>query len=269
MVHLNIVVCIKQVPNTTEVKINPDTGTLIREGISSVINPFDMYALEEGIRIKEKAGGSVAVYTMGPPQATDVLKEALAMGADHAILLSDRSFAGSDTWVTAYTLSLGIRKNGPFDLILCGKQAVDGDTGQVGPGIAGQLGITQLTYVARIQNLDPETGVIRVERLLEEGREIVESKLPVLLTVLKDINQPRFATLPGIRRANRTPVTTWTAADLSEADPDKLGLNGSPTRVISISGPPKRAGAVTWIEARSPEENAEILVNKLASEKFI
>ena len=152
---MNIIVCIKQVPDTTEVKINPETSTLIREGVPSIVNPFDMYAIEEGLRLKEQFGGKVTVISMGPPQAREALKEAVAMGADEAILLSDRAFAGSDTWATAYTLSQAISKLGAFDVILCGKQAIDGDTGQVGPGIARQLSISQLTYVFKIRKLDP------------------------------------------------------------------------------------------------------------------
>jgi len=230
---MNIIVCIKQVPNTTEVKINPETGTLMREGVPSIINPFDTYALEEALRLREKFGGAVAVISMGPPQAVEALREALAMGADQTVLLSDRKFSGSDTWATAYTLAHAVRKTGPFDMIICGKQAIDGDTGQVGPGVAGQLGITQLTYVFKIRRLDPEGGTIIVERLLEEGREIVEAKIPVLLTVVKDINQPRFPSLAGIRRAARADIPTWTAADIAPADPSRLGLDGSPTRVVT------------------------------------
>ena len=151
---MHAIVCIKQVPDTSEVKIDPERGTLIREGVPSIINPFDTYAIEEAVRLKERLGGKVTVISMGPPQAKEALKEALAMGCDEAILLSDRAFAGSDTWATAYTLSQAIRRLGAFDLILCGKQAIDGDTGQVGPGIARQLSINQLTYVFKIQELD-------------------------------------------------------------------------------------------------------------------
>jgi electron transfer flavoprotein beta subunit len=266
---LNIIVCIKQVPDTTEVKINPETGTLIREGVPSIINPFDTYAIEEGLRLKEKFGGKVTVISMGPPQAIEALKEAVAMGADEAVLLSDRAFAGSDTWATAYTLAKAIQKCGAFDVILCGKQAIDGDTGQVGPGIARQLGVTQLTYVFKIQKLEPETRTIAVERLLEEGREVVETKLPVLLTVVKDINQPRYPTFLGIRRATKMQIPTWGVADLGDVDASKLGLKGSPTQVVKIFSPPKREGTVDLINADSVDQAAATLADKLLAEQVI
>lgn len=266
---MNVIVCIKQVPDTTEVKINPETGTLIREGVPSIVNPFDTYAIEEALRLKEKHGGKVTVISMGPPQAIEVLKEAVAMGADEAVLLSDRAFAGADTWATAYTLAQAIHKIGAFDVILCGKQAIDGDTGQVGPGIARQLGITQLTYVFKIQKLEPATGVIVVERLLEEGREVVEAKLPVVLTVVKDINQPRYPTFLGIRRATKMQVPTWGAADFSSVDMTKLGLKGSPTQVVKIFSPPRREGRADMISADSVDDAAAILANKLLAEKVL
>jgi len=266
---LNIIVCIKQVPGIADVKINPETNTLIREGISSIINPFDMYAIEEGLLLKEKFGGKVTVISLGPPQSINALKEAIGMGADEAIQLSDRAFAGSDSWATSYTLALAIKKMGEFDIILCGKQAIDGDTGQVGPGIASQLGITQLTYVFKIVKLEPQTGVITVERLLEEGREIVEAKLPALLTVVKDINQPRAATIFNIRRASKLFIPTWTAADLPGADKFKLGLKGSPTQVIKIFSPPKREGVLDLIKTDSVEKSAATLVDKIIAEKIL
>ena len=266
---MNIIVCIKQVPDTTEVKVNPETGTLIREGVPSIVNPFDTYAIEEGLRLKEQFGGKVTVISMGPPQALEALKEAVAMGADEAVLLSDRAFAGSDTWATSYTLAEAIRKLGSFDMILCGKQAIDGDTGQVGPGVARQLGISQLTYVFKIRKLDPEARTVVVERLLEEGREVVEAPLPALLTVVKDINQPRYPTFMGIRRAAKMQVPVWTAADLPGTDSSKFGLKGSPTQVVRVFSPPKREGKVDMIQADSLEQAAEILADKVLAEKVI
>lgn len=266
---MNIIVCIKQVPDTTEVKINPETGTLIREGVPSIINPFDTYAIEEGLRLKEQFGGKVTVISMGPPQAKEALKEAVAMGADEAILLSDRTFAGSDTWATAYTLSQAIRKLGSFDVILCGKQAIDGDTGQVGPGIARQLDISQLTYVFKIRKIDLEGRTVVVERLLEEGREVVETTLPALITVVKDINQPRYPTFLGIRRATKMEIPVWGAADLPGTDETKLGLKGSPTQVVRVFNPPKREGKVEMVQGNTVEETAAILADKLLAEKVI
>lgn len=266
---MHAIVCIKQVPDTTDVKVNPETGTLIREGVPSIVNPFDTYAIEEALRLKEKFGGKVTVISMGPPQAKEALKEAVAMGADQAILLSDRAFAGSDTWATAYTLAHAIKRIGDYDVILCGKQAIDGDTGQVGPGIARQLDIEQLTYVFKIQEIDFGTKHVKVERLLEEGREVVETSLPALLTVVKDINQPRYPTIMGIRRATRAEIPTWTAAELADTQPDLLGLKGSPTQVVKVFNPPPRGGKITMVEGESPQEQASKLAELLLKEKII
>ncbi|MBP6909441.1 MAG: electron transfer flavoprotein subunit beta/FixA family protein [Candidatus Saccharicenans sp.] len=265
---MHAIVCIKQVPDTTEVKIDPDRGTLIREGVPSIINPFDTYAIEEALRTKEKFGGKVTVITMGPAQASSALKEAIAMGADEAILLNDREFAGADTWATAYTLSKAIKKIGEFDLIFCGRQAIDGDTGQTGPGVATQLQINQLTYVCRIASLDFGQKTVEVERLVEEGRELVRSTLPCLITVVKDINQPRYPTILGIRRSQKAQIQVWTSKDL-EVEPELIGLNGSPTRVVKISTPPPRAGKCELIAGESAEQQAELLAEKLLAEKII
>jgi electron transfer flavoprotein alpha/beta subunit len=266
---VHAIVCIKQVPDTTEVKIDPERGTLIREGVPSIVNPFDTYAVEEALLLKEKFGGKVTVICMGPPQALEALKEAVAMGCDDAILISDRAFAGSDTWATAYTLAQTIRRIGTFDIILCGKQAIDGDTGQVGPGIARQLGINQLTYVFKIQSMDVDAGTVQVERLLEEGREIVASKLPALLTVVKDINQPRYPSFKGIRRASRMEIPVWKAGDLEGADPSLFGLDGSPTRVVKVFSPPARGGQVDIVKGESPQDIASALADRLLADKVI
>lgn len=266
---MNIIVCIKQVPNTAEVRINPETNTLIREGIPNIINPFDTYALEEGLRLREQFGGKVTVISMGPPQASEALKEAMGMGADEGILLSDAAFAGSDSWATAYTLALAIRKMGAFDMILCGKQAIDGDTGQVGPGIARQLNVTQLTYVFKILSLNPDAGTLVVERLLEEGHEIVQARLPALLTVVKDINQPRAATLSNLRRAFQVGIQTWRASDLPSVEMKNLGLSGSPTQVVRIFSPPPRSGLLDLIAADNPKQAAAALSDKLLAEHIL
>jgi electron transfer flavoprotein beta subunit len=265
---VHAIVCIKQVPDTTEVKIDPERGTLIRDGVPSIINPFDTYAIEEALRLREKFGGKVTVITMGPPQAISALKEAVAMGADEAILLSQAVFAGADTWATAYTLSKAIRKIGDFDVIFCGRQAIDGDTGQVGPGIATQLQINPLTYVCKISSIDFEKKHIEVERLVEEGREVVQSPLPCLITVVKDINQPRYPTILGIRRASKIQIPTWTSEDL-DVDPNLIGLTGSPTKVVKISTPPPRAGKCEIILGESVEGQTDLLAEKLIAEKII
>ncbi|MFH1577938.1 MAG: electron transfer flavoprotein subunit beta/FixA family protein [Candidatus Omnitrophota bacterium] len=236
---MNIIVCIKQVPETTEVKINPETNTLIRDGVKSIINPFDMYAIEEALRLKERLGGKVVVLTMGPPQAESALREAISMGCDEAVLLTDRAFAGSDTWATGFVLACAIKRIGAFDLILCGKQASDGDTAQVGPGISAHLDIAQVTYVKKIEEISD--NLARVERMTEEGYEVIETPLPVVLTVVKEINEPRIPSLRGMMRAKKAQITQYGANDI-QADPQHIGLKGSPTQVVKIFTPPLRKG---------------------------
>ena len=255
---MHIVVCIKQVPDTADVKIDPKTNTLIREGVASVINPFDMYAIEEAIRIKEKKGGKVTVLSMGPPQAESALREAISMGADSAVLLSDRAFAGSDTWATSYTLSMALRKLSPFQLVICGKQASDGDTAQVGPGMAAHLDLPQITYVRKIEEIADDHIV--AERLLEDGTEVIRSPLPCLLTVVKEINEPRIPSLKGKLAAKKAQITVWKSADLG-CDPAGLGLDGSPTKVVKIFNPPPRAGGEML--KGEPDEVVRQLVAKL------
>ncbi|MEL7634827.1 MULTISPECIES: electron transfer flavoprotein subunit beta/FixA family protein [Sporomusa] len=233
---MEIIVCVKQVPDTTEVKIDPQTNTLIRQGVPSIVNPFDKNALEEALKLKEKHGGRVTVISMGPPQAAEALKECIAMGADEAVLLSDRAFGGADTLATSRTLAAGIKKLGNFDVILCGKQAIDGDTAQVGPELAEHLAISQLTYVSK---LDITDGVVRVEREHEEGYEVIETTLPVLISVVKSINEPRYASIKGRMKANRKEVPVWTAADV-DVNLDEIGLKGSPTQVRRIFTPQQR-----------------------------
>ncbi len=236
---MNIIVCIKQVPETTDVRINPETNTLIREGVKAIINPFDVYALEEGVRLKERFGGKVTVVSMGPPQAEAALREAISLGCDEAFLVCDRAFAGSDTWATSYTLAGAIKRIGAYDVILCGKQASDGDTAQVGPGISTHLNIPQVTYVKKIEEVNEKA--MRVERMMEEGYEVIETPLPVLLTVVKEINTPRLPSLKGMMKAKSAKITMLTQKEL-ELDSQKIGLCGSPTQVVKIFTPPQRTG---------------------------
>ena len=258
---MNIIVCIKQVPETTEVRINPETNTLIREGVKSIINPFDMYAIEEAALLKERFGGKVTVITMGPPQAEAALREAISMGADEGILVCDRAFAGSDTWATSYTLSGAIRKIGQYDLIICGKQASDGDTAQVGPGISAHLDIPQVTYVKKVEEAKEKS--MRVERMMEEGFEIIETPLPAVITVVKEINEPRIPSLKGMMRAKSAKITTWGQKEL-ELDPQNIGLCGSPTQVVKIFTPPQRTGG--QMLTGEPAEVAEQLVGLIKGE---
>ncbi len=259
---MKIVVCIKQVPDTTEVKINPETNTLIREGVESIINPFDMYAIEEAVRLKERFNGEVIVITMGPPQAESALREALSVGADSAIHLSDRAFAGSDTWATSLILARAIEKIGGVDLVICGKQASDGDTAQVGPGIATHLDLPQATYVRKVDSvlLDTEPNVMVVERLLEEGYEILEIQLPALITVVKEINEPRMPSLRGKMSAKKAVIPVWSNADLDIKE-SQIGLNGSPTQVVKIFTPPQKEGGKVF--EGEPQEVVDKLIEEI------
>ncbi|MEW5804807.1 MAG: electron transfer flavoprotein subunit beta/FixA family protein [bacterium] len=264
---MNIIVCIKQVPETGNVRIDPQTHTLIRSGVPSIINPMDTYAIEEALRWKEKLGASTTVLTMGPPQAEGALKEAISMGIDHGILLSDKKFAGSDTYATAYTLALAVRKLAPYDLIFCGKQAIDGDTAQVGPGLAEHLGIAHIAYVKKIEEIDRDGALVRAERLMEDGYEIVNIRMPCLLTVVKEINEPRFPSLKGKMRARKLEIPTWSAEDLEAGEMENFGLSGSPTQVRTIFPPPARGkGEIFGGEA---SVMAQTLLERLKAQKVI
>jgi len=263
---MEIIVCIKQVPDTEElhkVKINSETRTLIREGIKNIINPFDENAIEEALRLREKIGGRVTVISMGPPQAETSLRKALAMGVDRAILLSDKSFAGSDTLATSYTLAMAIKKLGKFDLILSGNQAIDGDTAQVGPGLAEWLNLPQITYARKIEVNEKK---IRAERTLEDSFELVESPLPALITVTKEINEPRYPSLKGVLRARKEKIIIWTAKDL-KINEKRTGLEGSATRVIKVFTPPSPSGGE--IISGETSKVAENLIKKLEEHRII
>jgi electron transfer flavoprotein beta subunit len=236
---VKVIVCIKQVPDTTNVRINPETNTLVREGVQSIINPFDVYALEEGVRLREKHGGTVTVITMGPPQATEALREAISLGADNAYLVSDRAFAGADTLATAYALACAVRHLGGAEVILMGRQAIDGDTGQVGPGVAENLSLPHVTDIRKIEEIGD--GKITVERLLEEGYARIRTTLPVVLTVVKEINTPRLPSLKGKMAAKKAEIPVLKAADIG-AEVERIGLMGSPTQVMKIFTPPKPSG---------------------------
>jgi len=264
MEGLDIVVCIKHVPETTEVEFDPQTGTLIRDGVAHVINPFDEYAVEEGLRLKEKYGGSVKVLTMGPPPAEASLRDAIAMGCDEAWLATDRAFAGADTWATSFTLGLCIEKMGPFDIVICGLKTTDGDTGQVGPELAEHLGVPHVCYVNGI--LDIADGRIRLTRMLDDGVETLDAPLPIVIAVTKEINQPRLATLRGRLKAKKVEIRHVTSKDV-QASPSRLGLDGSYTRVVKIFTPtPPAAGEVM---EGSPDELAEKILMKLVECKVI
>jgi electron transfer flavoprotein beta subunit len=268
---MHFVCCIKQVPDTAEVKIDPQTNTLIRSGVESISNPFDMAALEEALRLRERYGGRVTALTMGPPQAEQVLREALSLGADEAILLSDRPFAGADTLATSYTLVQAIQKldrEHPVDLIFCGKQAIDGDTAQTGPGIATRLGYSLFTYVVEVQEIDEKKGQIRIRRKIEGGVEVIHGPLPALLTAELELAKPRRAALPLLIHSLRAEVKKWDARGI-EAEPAKLGLKGSPTWVKRIFSPPVREGGPRFDTRENPENAvAQFLDILLADPSF-
>ncbi len=240
---MNIVVCIKQVPDTQEVRLDPVTHTLKREGVKAMINPFDLYALEEALRIQDAQEAKVTILTMGPPQAEAALREALGYGADAAVLLSDRAFAGADTWATALTLSKAVEKLGGADLIFTGKQAIDGDTAQVGPMLAAILAIPYAAWARKLTF--GNGGRLTVERLLDHGYDAVEVQLPALITVVKEINEPRGPSFKAKLRAKKEPIPVWGINDLGLA-PEEAGLNGSFTQVVKVFPPPARGKSEVW-----------------------
>ncbi len=256
---MHIVCCIKQVPDTTQVKIDPETNTLMRSGVESICNPYDLVAVEAAVQLTEKYGGRVTVISMGPPQTESALRECLSLGAHDAILLSDKAFAGADTLATSYTLSRTVSKiadTDPVQLILCGKQAIDGDTAQTGPGVATRLGYSQFTYVSEIISVNLGDNTVRVKRETEGGAEIIEGNLPALLTVELEMTAPRYASLPELVRALTQEIRVWGANDI-EGLPERLGLKGSPTSVKEIFAPPVRGGGAVFDSAEDKEQAIE------------
>lgn len=264
---MRLAVLVKQVPATDNVKIDENTGTMVREGVESELNPLDLYAVEEAVRIKERLGEEteVCVFSMGPPSAVDAVREAIAMGCDRGYLLCDRRFAGADTLATAYALAAALGKMGPFDLVLAGLRATDGETGQVGPSVAAQLGVPVLTYVSRIQELTP--GSIRVERAVEGGVEVVECGLPAVVTVVKAINEPRVPSFKGKMRAKKMEIPVLTPDDI-DADPSRLGLFGSPTRVVKVFRP-KLARQCAMVNGQDPAAAAERILEFLKQRSLV
>ncbi len=231
---MRIIVCIKQVPETKSVKMDEETGTLIRDGVKSIVNPLDLYAIETALELSLQYGGDVVAISMGPSKAKEALREAMSMGIDSAVLISDSVFAASDTWATSYILSEAIKRLGDYSLVICGERATDGDTGQVGPGIAAFLELPVLSYVSRVSSLNDST--CKVDRLLEDGYEGLSCELPAVLTVVKEISDPRLPTLRGKQRARRAEIPVWDNEELG-IDTKKIGLKGSPTRVVKIARP--------------------------------
>lgn len=255
---LNIIVCVKQVPETVEVEIDADTGRLMRERYPGILNPFDEHAVEEALRLKERYGGFIKVLTMGPPMAEKTLRDALAMGCDEAWLATDIAFAGADTLATSYTLSLCIERIKPYDLIICGMKTTDGDTGQVGPELAEHLGIPHICYVSQI--LEITQSRIKVKRRLDDGIETLKAPLPALITVTKEINQPRLPTLTKRLKAKRAQIMKLKASDLG-GEHHLFGVEGSPTKVMKVFRPqPPKGGEILRAD---PKTSAEKILEKL------
>lgn len=266
---MHFVVCLKQVPDTSEVRIDPITNTLMREGVPSIINPYDVHALEEALRMKERVGGKVTIVSMGPMQAIEALRKAMSYGADRAILLSDRAFGGSDSLATAYILASAIKKldeTEPVDLVLAGKEAIDGDTAQTGPGIAQRLGFAQLTYVIKVSELTDAS--IIVERKTEGGLVVMEAKLPALITVEKELNEVRYASLPNVMKAAEYMPEIWDSQALN-FDRAKIGLKGSPTSVTRIFAPLGRSGGEIMDGTKDPAGIAAVVVERVFQQNII
>jgi electron transfer flavoprotein beta subunit len=268
----NIVVAVKQVPDTNQVKIDPETGTLIREGVPFIVNPFDTHALEAGLQLKDRFGGQVIAISMGPSNTVMTLRKCLALGADQAILVSDRMFGGADTLATSYVLTEAIRRiereNGRIDLVICGKQTIDGDTAQVGPGLATRLGFAQLTLVDRIIDFSPEGRTITVRRKLEGRKEVVQTQLPALLTMVREGNKPRYPTVPARLGAEGAEVQVWNN-DLLKLAPELIGLRGSATNVKRIFAPERKMGEILGDGEKDPQGAAQLLVQKLVERDLL
>lgn len=264
---MHIVVCIKQVPDSAQIRVHPVTNTIMRQGVPAVVNPYDLFALEEALRLKDKYGGRVTVLSMGPMQAEMAMRKALSFGADDAILISDRAFAGSDTLATSFALAAAIKtiqKNMPVDIIFTGKQTIDGDTAQVGPGIAKRLDYQLLTYVSKIRNVDEDKRTIEIERRAEGGVQHITTQLPVLITMLEGTNEMRFATMENMFRAARFPLKVWNREQAGIEDPVNVGLKGSPTLVSKVFAPKPKSVPAEMIETESgtPEDLVDTLLMK-------
>ena len=269
---MHFIVCIKQVPDSAQIRVHPVTNTIMRQGVPTIINPYDLFALETALRLRDEQGGEVTVLTMGPPSAEDALRKALTFGADRAVLLTDRFFAGSDTLATSYALAQAIRKIGETwgapDIVFAGKQTIDGDTAQVGPGIARRLGLNQLTYISKIAGLDAVARTIDLERRAEGGVQVLRSALPCLVTMLEGSAEIRRGAFADALRAARAEIVTWSAVAAGVEDLQKCGLRGSPTVVKRVFAPTPRADKAKAIEPKPrAKETAEDLIAALFEAK--
>ena len=268
---MHIVVCIKQVPDSTHIRVHPVTNTIMRQGVPAIINPYDLFAIEEALRLKDKHGGRVTVITMGPPQAEPALRKALSFGCDDAVLITDKVFSGADTLATSYVLASAVRmlhQEEPVDLVFTGKQTIDGDTAQVGPGIAKRMELELLTYVSRLNELDLANKRIVVERRAEGGVQVLETRLPALITMLEGSNEMRFGTTPNMFRAARATVRRWDRTSAGIEDIKFVGLKGSPTIVSRVFGPTPRAEKAVQIafDPANPDTAGAALLEKILAE---
>jgi len=271
LILMLVVACVKQVPDTTQVKVDPVTGTLIREGVPFIMNPYDTHALEESLKLKDRYGFRVAVISMGPPTAEVTLRKAQALGADEAILLSDRAFGGADTLATSKVLAEAVRKlaqNEELAVVICGRQTIDGDTAQVGPGIASRLECSQLTLVDRIEEVDVENRQVKVRRKLEGRHEIVAAPLPAMIAVLREINKPRYPTVPMRLMAEDAAITLWDNQEM-KIDEQTIGLKGSATQVRKIFSPERAKGQIIGGEADKPEDTAKLLIDRMMEKDLL
>jgi electron transfer flavoprotein beta subunit len=263
---MHIVVCIKQVPDSAQIRVHPVTNTIMRQGVPAIINPYDLFALEEALRIKDRTGAKVTVLTMGPPQAEEALRKCLSFGADDAVLVTDKVFAGADTLATTFVLASAIRSlhaQQPVDIVFTGKQTIDGDTAQVGPGIAIRLGYQLLTYVSKIGAIDTARSRIAVERRAEGGVQVLDSQLPCVITMIEGTNEMRFAKMPAMFRAARTQVAHWSRAEAGITDLTQVGLKGSPTVVAQVFAPKPKAVKADRVAGETPQAIADAFVDQL------
>ncbi|WP_026574681.1 electron transfer flavoprotein subunit beta/FixA family protein [Bacillus sp. UNC438CL73TsuS30] len=259
---MHIVVCVKQVPDTKIIKINPKTNTLDRRSAPAILNPYDAHAVQEAVKIKEKTGGTISVLSMGPPQATEVIKKSIEIGADRGYLISDRAFAGADTLATSYALSKALERIGkdlPVDMVICGKHAIDGDTGQVGPGIARRMDIPPVTNVIEVSDVNLNEKTVLLRRKLSSGYELIQVEMPCLLTVEKEINEIEYAPMPNMLKAARYDSIVWTVNDLENVERTQLGLKGSPTVVGKMFTPPRPEGGVKQLEGSANEQVKQLM----------
>ena len=271
--HLkNIVVAVKQVPDTTQVKIDPQTGTLIREGVPFIVNPFDTHAVECALQLKDRYGCRVIAISMGPPNAEITLRKCLALGVDDAVLISDRAFGGADTLATSFVLAEAVKRiqaeNGRVDLLICGKQTIDGDTAQVGPGLATRLGFSQLTMIDQVVEIQPDERTIIVRRKFDHRREILKARLPALITVVREMNHPRYPTVPSRLAAEATRIPIWNN-EVLKLPPDRIGLRGSPTNVKKIFAPERKKGEILGDGERDPQGAVELLIRKMIEKDLL